>query len=470
MNSKSIVPYTIGVIALIGLGVYVNHSRTQKVAPRYVTVQAAKGTLISSVSGTGNVIVDQTAKVNPSITGTVANLAINLGDQVKKGQSLFTVINDQLDVATKKSYASYLQAKQGAQNAQAQLTAAQVTATNQSQDSGQAKAQVTFDQANQQLAAAQAQLSQDQQILSTTVSTSTSIASLQAKVSSDQSSIVVAQDNVTAATIALQQSQNSASSNTQVAKQQLLAAQASVEAAQKNMEATLADYLNQQAAAAQRTIVAPISGTVTTLNVGTGDQLGSSGNSAAASAGGTVPIVISDLTTLKASVQINEVDASKVQVGQKATMTFDAIDGLSLTGKVAKIDTVGTVTQGVVSYAATINFDSIDSRVRPQMSVSTIITTQVKQDVLSVPNTAVKTSSTGSYVQVLQNGVPVQQDVQTGSVNDMDTEITSGLNEGDGVITQIISPSATKTPAAANAFPGLGGGVRVGGGSGRGGN
>jgi macrolide-specific efflux system membrane fusion protein len=470
MNSKLILPGSLGVIALVCLGVYVNHSKAQKVTPRYITVQAAKGTLITSVSGTGNVIVDQTAKVNPSTTGIVSNLAINLGDLVKKGQPLFTIINDQLDVATKKSYTSYLQAKQGLQNSQAQLTAAQVTAINQSQDSGQAKAQVTLDQANQQLAAAQVQLVQDQQILSASVSTSPSIVSLQAKVSSDQSSITVAQDNVTAATIALQQSQNSASSNTQVAKQQLLAAQASVEAAQKNMEATLADYNNQQATAAQRTVLAPISGTITTLNIGSGDQLGSSGNSTATSTVGTTPIVISDLTTLKASVQINEVDASKVQVGQKATMTFDAIDGLSLTGKVAKIDTVGTVTQGVVSYAATINFDSIDSRVRPQMSVSTIITTQVKQDVLSVPNTAVKTSNTGSYVQVLQNGVPVQQDVQTGSVNDTDTEITSGLNEGDGVITQVIFPSATKTSTTANAFPGLGGGVRVGGGSSRGGN
>ena len=53
-----------------------------------------------------------------------------------------------------------------------------------------------------------------------------------------------------------------------------------------------------------------------------------------------------------AEVTLNEIDAAKVKVGDKATMTFDAISRLSVAGQVVELDPVGTVSQGVVDYNA----------------------------------------------------------------------------------------------------------------------
>lgn len=448
------------VVVIVGGIVIHQRSNASQTAVRYVTAAVAKGTLVSSVSGSGNIIVDQTVKVSPTITGTVDNLGVNLGDQVKKGQTLFTISNDSLDVTVSKAYSTYLQAQQALVTAQGQVLTAQANYTNVLEDAGQAKARTGIDQANQQVLSAQNQLNEDQQTLNNTPSSAANYQVLQDKVPSDQAALKTAQDGQASANIAAQQANVMASATVQSAKDQLSAAETNVTIDQKNVDNSLADYNNQKTTADGRTVTAPIDGTITSLNVTNGDQIGTggtvAGSSSSTTSGSSTPITISDLSSLKASVQINEVDATSVQVGQKVSMTFDAIDSLTSTGKVEKIDTVGTVTQGVVTYSATIDFDSIDSRIRPGMSVSATITTAVAQDVLTVPNSAVKSDNNGSYVQVMQNGTPVQQNVVTGATNDTDTEITSGLNEGDTIVTQTITPSATTASTASTSTRGLG--------------
>ncbi len=166
-----------------------------------------------------------------------------------------------------------------------------------------------------------------------------------------------------------------------------------------------------------------------------------------------------------ADISLNEVDAAKVKVGQKATMTFDAIDGLTMTGQVAEVSQIGTVSQGVVSYDIKIALDGEDSSIKPGMSVSASIVTQVDSDVLTVPNSAVKTSGTQHYVETLEiasstkadaNGFYASSDtpqrvaVEIGIADDSITEITSGLTEGQKVVSQTIK-STTATTASTSA-------------------
>jgi len=148
-----------------------------------------------------------------------------------------------------------------------------------------------------------------------------------------------------------------------------------------------------------------------------------------------------------AEITLNEVDAAKIKVGQKVTITFDAISDLSITGEVAEIDTIGTVSQGVVSYTVKITFDMQDERVKPGMSVSTEIITEAKQNVLLIPNSAVKSSNEADYVEVLDNpsGPPRQQPIQIGLTNDSSTEVIEGLKEGDQIIIRSISPTGTQS-------------------------
>jgi len=163
-----------------------------------------------------------------------------------------------------------------------------------------------------------------------------------------------------------------------------------------------------------------------------------------------------------AEISLNELDAAKVKLGQKATLTFDALPDLTLTGKVVEMDEVGTVSQGVVSYGLKIALDSDDDRVKPGMSVSADIIVEAKPDVLVLANSAIKTQNNSHYVQLIEaaektkNNLKIgsstnlpkeakikNQTVEIGISNDSLTEIISGLKEGDIAISSTIT-SATQ--------------------------
>ncbi len=200
------------------------------------------------------------------------------------------------------------------------------------------------------------------------------------------------------------------------------------------------------------TIKAPFNGILTNMNLNVSDSVSSS------------TTIATLVTTNKfAEMPLNEVDVAKVKVGQKATITFDAIPDLTITGKVASVDLIGTISQGVVTYNVKIIFDTQDERVKPGMSVSAAIITDSKQDVILVSNSAVKLSGNTTYVEVLTDNIPYVQTVETGISNDTMTEIISGLNEGDQVVTQTITAanSSSQTSSQQNStfrIPGLTGG------------
>ncbi len=184
--------------------------------------------------------------------------------------------------------------------------------------------------------------------------------------------------------------------------------------------------------------------------------------------------VIATLMTAQkmAELSLNEVDAAKVKVNDKVTLTFDAIDDLSLTGKVAEVDAAGTVVQGVVSYSLKIRFDAQDDRVKSGMTVNAAIVTAVQQDVLTVPVSAVKSQGAQSTVQVFDTPLtgteatsatgalsavaPRSVPVQTGLSDDVSMEIVSGLTEGQQVVVRTVTASAS-TQTAPSLF---GGGAR----------
>ena len=205
-------------------------------------------------------------------------------------------------------------------------------------------------------------------------------------------------------------------------------------------QATLADY----------TVRAPFSGTIASVPVQKGDN---------ASSGTTLATIIT--AQQLATISLNEVDIAKIQLGQKATLTFDAVPDLTITGQVSQIDSIGTVSQGVVNYNVKINFDTADSRIKPGMSVNAAIITNVAQNVLVVPSSAVKTGGGVSYVQMFDTALPaplsgvqgspslvppINQTVEIGISDGTSTEITSGLKEGDEIVTKTIT-STTKTSA-----------------------
>lgn len=205
-------------------------------------------------------------------------------------------------------------------------------------------------------------------------------------------------------------------------------------------------------------IKAPFDGVVAAVSIKKGDSL---------STGATVFTFIAK--QYLAEISLNEVDVSKLKLGQKTILSFDAIDGLGLTGVIAEIDTLGTVSQGVVNYNVKIAFDTQDERIKPGMSVSTSIITDVKQNVLMLPSSAIKSSGGIYYVespaevdlttagqnatQVVGTAPVVQHSVELGIANDINTEVSGDIKVGDKVITRTITAAqAAATPAQKSLF------------------
>ncbi|MFA4998661.1 MAG: efflux RND transporter periplasmic adaptor subunit [Candidatus Paceibacterota bacterium] len=210
-------------------------------------------------------------------------------------------------------------------------------------------------------------------------------------------------------------------------------------------------------------VYAPFTGVATEISVKKGDTV-SSGSS-----------IATFMTKQKiAEISLNEVDIAKIKVNQKVNLTFDAIEDLNITGEVGEIDAIGTVSQGVVTYTVKIVFDTQDDRVKPGMSVSAVIITDTRQDVLLVSSSAIKSTNGTSYVEVVDASslpketksvsavgivlktLPKQQQVTVGLSDDTNTEIIEGLKEGDIVVSRTVS-SSTKTQQSTSNNVGGGG-------------
>jgi len=204
-------------------------------------------------------------------------------------------------------------------------------------------------------------------------------------------------------------------------------------------------------------IYANLTGIVSAVNIERGDDI---------SSGTSVATIITKSKI--ASITLSESDIVDIKVGDKATITFDSIENLSIEGEVSQVDAAGAASSGVVSYGIEIAFDTNNESVKPGMSVSTTITTNSKENVLTVPSTAVKTKDDGTYyVQVLDEtydltnrtnlikGVtsatpPTTKTVTIGLADDTNTEIASGLAEGDQVVVRVSSSTTTSTTSSSS--------------------
>jgi HlyD family secretion protein len=172
-------------------------------------------------------------------------------------------------------------------------------------------------------------------------------------------------------------------------------------------------------------IEAPFPGTITDIESITGDQVNP----------GTVAFRIDDLTKLLVDVDIPEVDINSIQIGQPATLTFDAIQSKSYDGKVVEVARVGTTGQGVVNFKVTIALTSPDDLVLPGMTAAVNIIVNQLNDVLLIPNRAVRLVEGNRVVYVLRNEVAVPVNIEIGATSDTDSELVSGdIKEGDLII------------------------------------
>ena len=142
---------------------------------------------------------------------------------------------------------------------------------------------------------------------------------------------------------------------------------------------------------------------------------------------------IADAGTLYLKAEIDELDIDGVQVGQTATVVFDAFEEETYEGVVEKISGVGNNTGGVTTYTVTIAMEG-DTRLKNGMSATATILMEEKEDALLIPVDAIETIDGEKYVQVADGSETWQRKITLGLVNDEYAEVTEGLSEGEQVV------------------------------------
>ncbi len=199
--------------------------------------------------------------------------------------------------------------------------------------------------------------------------------------------------------------------------------------AQKNI-----DYIQKQIN--DSTITAPFAGTIATLYYKQGDIIPSP-----AVTPQTI-IYLVDTDHLEVSANIDELDSPAIQVDQDAIININALTGTTLEGKVSAIATMPNAqaaASGTTVYVVKVAFDVPQGlAVKTGMNASVNIVSLVRKNVLLLPNDTIKQDNQGnSYVQIMKNQNITKQPVVIGARQGSQTEIISGLNEGDKVVSGI---------------------------------
>ena len=139
-----------------------------------------------------------------------------------------------------------------------------------------------------------------------------------------------------------------------------------------------------------------------------------------------------DLTDMVSKTFVNEVDISRVKKGQDVTIKVDAFPDKSYTGSVISVANIGEELRNYDAkvFEVMIQVNEMDSILRPAMTTSNDIVTDIYESVLSIPMEALQTDSL-TYVFAEKNGKTVRQEVITGVSNNDGIIIDHGLQEGD---------------------------------------
>ncbi|HUO50582.1 MAG TPA: efflux RND transporter periplasmic adaptor subunit [Candidatus Paceibacterota bacterium] len=237
------------------------------------------------------------------------------------------------------------------------------------------------------------------------------IAAARTNISTDITTMNTAQTALTTAQSALASAQSSLSLKQAPATSQAVQAQqAQVAAAQANVDAA-------QAQLAKTVIAAPIAGTITINNAQPGEI---------AVPGSPVISIISD-TQFQFEAYVSQADLAKLKTGDPAQVELDAYEsGEPLAAHVVTIDPAATIQNGTAAYKVTLQFDQNDPRIQAGLTGSVKITTQTKDNAMSVPTSAIITRGTDHFVLV------------KGVSGDSEVPVTTGISSADGY-TEIVS-------------------------------
>lgn len=192
------------------------------------------------------------------------------------------------------------------------------------------------------------------------------------------------------------------------------------------IEEARAAVLAAEAAFADTRLVAPFAGIVTRVDATRG----------AIASPGTPAVSLVSTNAFEIRVSVPEDDISQIEVGDRADVSFDAYDDTVIPANVSFISPQATTDSGAVAFEVTLQFAEQDDRIRAGLSADVDIVAAERKDVVAVPTRAVIEEEDGRYVRLMASDVSYRKvAVTTGLSGSGYIEITSGLTEGDRIIT-----------------------------------
>ena len=198
--------------------------------------------------------------------------------------------------------------------------------------------------------------------------------------------------------------------------------------AQKQVDLARVKYEGLQAELEMARIRAPFDGVITFVTGKRGEQFDAFNPVA----------IISDPAKLEVSAELQPADLARVQNSQEAIVTAEAFPNQEIHGKVVRMPSTEIPGSGPLGQsnprAVRISFEPPGQGAALGQLAQVTIITQQKEDIILIPNTAVRRFGNRKYVQMLVDGRRRDVDVETGLVTETDTEITKGLKEGQVII------------------------------------
>ncbi len=397
------------IIALIIVGSIIGTQIQNATAkPPYETQAAKVEDIVQLVSETGNVSTGGRVDVSSTATGVIEELYVQNGDAVELNQQLFKVrstATEQEQATANASYQSALSAQKKAEQGKLAADSAMWSAQKLRLNAKEAK-RVKDDHKDDY------EDLEEQSVDASAVQTEKDFTAAETAYKEADVSVVAAKAQVTATWLAYQATKNAV-------------------------------------------VKAPTTGTIANLSMAVGDNVtagGSSALSASAALGlgataSTPVLTIANLSSdYSIKLALNEVDIPKVKQGQHATIVLDAFAGKKYNGSVTHVDAVGTNTQDVITYNVVVSIHDADSGIKPGMTADVDIEVDKANDVLSVPNSAVKPYKGGRAVRVIDPKTKELQyiPVQIGIKGESKTQIIKGISEGQEIVTALSNEQVKK--------------------------
>jgi HlyD family secretion protein len=336
------------VLALAGGGAWWWTQRTKADAVSYRTAKIERGNVQATVSASGAVNPVTQVSVGTQVSGQIKELYVDFNSEVKAGQLIALIDPETFEYRVRSAQADVDSARAAVLTAQANIAASNAAVS---------RAKVDLAEAQRDLE--RQQMLVDKQFVAQNVA--------------DKARALV----------------SSSSESIKAAEAQLAVTQAQIKSAQANVAQRESALAQARIDVSRTKITSPVNGIVIKRAIEKGQTVAASLQSP------ELFVIAQNLSDMQVDASIDESDVGRIRTGQKASFTVDAYPGQTFEGVVKQVRKAAQNVANVVTYVAVVGFTNTGDRLLPGMTANVRLVTDLRENVLKIPNAALRVKIAG---------------------------------------------------------------------------